>query len=60
MNCYKNLKNMSQYPDFEHDPHSRSAIGVNKVGYDSIRLMKWMAYYKIITILIYWHLFYLV
>ena len=31
--------------DFEHDYWSRTAIGIYKIGHDSIRLMKWMFYY---------------
>ena len=39
---------MVENPDFERDIYSRTAIGVYKVykvGQDSIRLMKWLAYY---------------
>ena len=28
--------------DFEQDIYSRTAIGVNKIGHDIIRFMKWL------------------
>ena len=31
--------------DFEQDYWSRTAIGVYKIGHDSIRIMKLVAYY---------------
>ena len=37
-------KDMLEYPDFEQDYFSRTAIGIYKNGHDSIRLMKWLAY----------------
>ena len=36
---------MSQKLDFEKNYWSRSAIGVYKIGDQSIRLMKWLAFY---------------
>ena len=36
-----NLEN----PDFEQDYWSRTATSIYKIGHDSIRLMKWLAYY---------------
>ena len=38
-------KDMLESPDFEQDHYSRTAIGIYKIGHDSIRLMKWLAYY---------------
>ena len=35
------LKNLN----FEQDYCSRTSQGVYKIGYDSIRLMKWICYY---------------
>ena len=32
-------------PDFEQDYWSRTAVGIYKIGHDSIRLMKWICYY---------------
>ena len=32
-------------PDFEQNHWSRTATGFNKIGHDSIRLMKWICYY---------------
>ena len=37
---YKNLNE-----DFEQNYYSRTATGLYKIGHDSRRLMKWMAYY---------------
>ena len=31
--------------DFEQNHYSRTAIGIYKLGHDSIRLTKWLAYY---------------
>ena len=31
--------------NFEPDYYSRTAIGVYKMAHDSLRLMKWLAYY---------------
>ena len=36
---------MLENPDFEQDFWSRTAEGVYKVGHDSIRFLKWLAYY---------------
>ena len=36
---------MLEYPNFEYDYWSRTAIGFYKIGHDSIRLMKWLAFY---------------
>ena len=36
---------MSENPDIEQSYHSKTAIGVYKIGHDSIGLMKWIAYY---------------
>ena len=41
----ENFKDMLENPDFEQDYSSRTAIGIYKIGHDSIRLMKWLAYY---------------
>ena len=38
-------KNMLENPDFEQNHWSRTAEGVNKIGHDCIRLMKWICYY---------------
>ena len=38
-------KDMLENPDFEQDYWSRTAIGIYKIGHDSIRLMKWLPYY---------------
>ena len=36
---------MLENPYFEQDYWSRTALGIYKIGHDSIRLMKWLAYY---------------
>ena len=36
---------MLEKPDFEQDYYSRTVIGIYKIGHDSIRLLKWLAYY---------------
>ena len=36
---------MSEKPDFEQEYWSKNAEGVYKIGYDSIRLMKWLIFY---------------
>ena len=36
-------KDTLESPDFEQDHYSRIAIGIYKIGHDSIRLMKWLA-----------------
>ena len=38
-------KDMYENPNFEQDYSIRTTIGFYKIGYDSIRLMKWLAYY---------------
>ena len=38
-------KDMLEKPDFKQDYYSRTAIGIYKIGHDSIRLMNWLAYY---------------
>ena len=38
-------KDMIKNSDFEQDYWSRTAIGIYKIGHDSIRLMKWICYY---------------
>ena len=38
-------KDMLKNPNFEQNYWSRTAIGVYKIGHDSIRLMKWICYY---------------
>ena len=32
-------------PNFEQNCWSKTANGINKIGHDSIRLMKWICYY---------------
>ena len=36
---------MNENQDFEQIYYSRTAISIHKIGHDSIRLMKWLAYY---------------
>ena len=48
------LKDLLEKPEFEQDYYSRTAIGIYKIGHDSIRIMKWLAcydscYYEIIN-----------
>ena len=38
---------MSEKTDFEQDHWSKTAIGVHKIGHDSIRTMKWLNYYDL-------------
>ena len=38
-------RDISENPDFEQDYFSRTAVGIYKIGHDSIRLMKWICYY---------------
>ena len=38
-------KDMLENSDFEQNYWSRTAIGIYKIGHDSIRLMKWICYY---------------
>ena len=35
-------KSMLKFPDFEQSYWSRTAEGIYRIGYDSIRLMKWL------------------
>ena len=41
----ENYKNMLENPNFEQDYWSGTAIGIYKIGHDSIRLMKWICNY---------------
>ena len=36
---------MLENPDFEQDCYPRAAEVIYKIGHDSIRVMKWLAYY---------------
>ena len=36
---------MLKNPDFEQNKFSLTPTGIYKIGYDSIRLMKWKCYY---------------
>ena len=36
---------MLENPVFEQDYFSRTALGINKIEHDSIRILKWLAYY---------------
>ena len=38
-------KDLLKNPDFEQDYWPRTAVGIYKIGHDSIRLMKWICYY---------------
>ena len=38
-------KDMLLNPNFEQNCWSKTAIGIYKIGHDSIRLMKWICYY---------------
>ena len=38
-------KDLLKNPDFEQDYWSRTAVGIYKIGHDSIRIMKWICYY---------------
>ena len=38
-------KDMIKNPGFEQNYWSKTAIGIYKIGHDSIRLMKWICYY---------------
>ena len=38
-------KNMLENSDFEQNYWSRTAIGIYKIGHDSIRLIKWICFY---------------
>ena len=37
-------RGMCDNPDFEQDFYSRTAMGLYKIGHDSIRIMKWLVY----------------
>ena len=37
-------KDMLEKPDFEQDYWSKTAIGIYKITYDSVRSLKWLAY----------------
>ena len=37
--------NMIENPDFEQKPYSLTSNGIYKIGHDSIKIMKWLAYY---------------
>jgi len=37
-------KNMNEYPDFEQNCYSKTSKGIYKVGHDSFRLRKWLAF----------------
>ena len=41
----ENHREMLVNPDFAQDYYSRTAEGIYKIGSDSIRLLKWLAYY---------------
>ena len=36
---------MLKNPNFEQNKYSSTSKGIYKIGYDSIRLMKWLCYY---------------
>ena len=36
---------MLENPEFEQDYYSRTAESIYKIGHDSIKLLKWLAYY---------------
>ena len=36
---------MLKNPDFDQNYYSRTATGIYKIGHDSVRLIKWLAYY---------------
>ena len=38
-------KDMLKNPNFEQNKYSLTSTGIYKIGYDSIRLMKWICYY---------------
>ena len=38
---------MLENPDFEQEYWSRAAKAINKIGHDSIRLMKWLIFLMI-------------
>ena len=36
---------MLENPNFEQDYYARAATGIYKTGHDSVRLLKWLAYF---------------
>ena len=44
-NLIEIYKDMLENPNFEQNYWSRTAKGIYKIGYNSIRLMKWICYY---------------
>ena len=38
-------KDMLESPDFERNHYSITSTGIYKIGHDSIRFKKWLAYY---------------
>ena len=42
----KKNKYMLENPDFEQDTYSITALGFYKIGHDSVRLVKWLAFYS--------------
>ena len=38
-------KDINKNPDFEQNHYSRTAKNIYKNGFDSFRIMKWLAYY---------------
>ena len=42
---HRKIKDMLETPDFEQDYWSRTAKCIYKIGRDSIRILKWLAYY---------------
>ena len=36
---------MLENPDFEQDCYSKTSSSVYEIGHDSIRIMKWLAYF---------------
>ena len=44
-NCLEKYKDKLEKPKFQQDYWSRTVISVYRIGHDSIRIMKWLAYY---------------
>ena len=38
-------KDMNKNPDFEQNHYSRTSVGIYKIGYESLRLVKWLIYF---------------
>ena len=38
-------KDMLENPNFEQNHNSKTSTGIYKIGHDSVRLMKWLAFY---------------